>query len=90
MKKIKIILTSSAIILAVVAAFALRENKHDCAGIQQYYFDGKEYRPAGALGVDYLCAASTDTCTYISEADYYMPCSLGTYTPLADKRHSRQ
>jgi len=89
MKKIKLILTSSAIILAVVGAFALRENKQDCAGIRQYYFDGKEYKPAGAPGIDYLCAASADTCTYILEADNYMPCSLGTYTPLPDKDHIR-
>ena len=89
MKKIKIVLTSSAIVLAVAGAFALRENKHDCAGIQQYYFDGKEYRPAGNPGIDYLCSASADTCTYISEADNYLPCNLGTYTPLPNKNQRR-
>ena len=83
MKKLKLILTSSAILIAVVAAFALRETKQDCTSIQQYYFDGTSYKPAGKIGVDYLCITSADTCTYVQELDFYMPCHTGgTYTPV--------
>jgi hypothetical protein len=82
MKKLKLILTSSAIIIAVVAAFALRENHQNCTDIQQYYFDGSAYKPTGKFGTDYLCISSYDTCTYIKEAGYYMPCRTGTYTPV--------
>ncbi|HEY4337001.1 MAG TPA: hypothetical protein VGM89_13920 [Puia sp.] len=32
MKKLKLILTSAAIIIAIAAALSLRENKQDCMG----------------------------------------------------------
>ena len=82
MKQLKLILTSMAIVIAVIAAFALRETHQDCTANQQYYFDGSMYKPAGNIGTDYLCVASTDTCTYVQEVDFYMPCRSGKYTPL--------
>ncbi|HEY4109621.1 DUF6520 family protein [Puia sp.] len=85
MKKLKLILTTSAIIVAVVAAFALRENSRDCSGIKQYYYDGAHYKPAGQLGTDYLCIASHDTCTWFQDANYYLPCQIGTYKAMPGK-----
>jgi hypothetical protein len=82
MKKLRLILTSSAVVIAVVAAFALRENNPDCIAARQYYFDGSHYKAAGQIGTDYICSASTDTCTYIQDANYYLPCHTGTYTPV--------
>lgn len=81
MNKLKLILTSSAIVIAVAAAFTLRENSQDCTAIRQYHFDGSGYVPAGTFGDDYLCTASSDTCTYFKEAGYFVPCRNGTYTP---------
>ncbi|HXB10151.1 MAG TPA: DUF6520 family protein [Puia sp.] len=82
MKKLKLILTASAIVIAVAAAVALRENSQDSTGIQQYYLTGSSYKPTGKFGIDYLCVASRDTCTYTSEAGYFMPRRMGTYTPV--------
>jgi len=86
MKKLKFVLTSSAIILAVIAAFALRENIQNCTDIHQYYRDGSTYKSAGEFGVDYLCSASTDTCTFISDAGSYSPCHTGTHVSIPDKQ----
>jgi hypothetical protein len=84
-KKIKLILISSAIVLAVVGAFALRENKPLCSELPQYHFDGTNYVPAGKAGVDYICETSHDTCTFIGESGSFTPCVLGTYTPSPNK-----
>jgi hypothetical protein len=89
MKKIKLILTSSAIILAVIGAFALRENKPLCTTLPQYHFDGANYVPAGQPGVDYVCETSQDTCTFIEDAGSFAPCVLGTYLPASGKKGAR-
>ena len=79
MKRLKLILSSVAIIIAATAAFALREQYPLCTSLPQYYFDGSRYQPAGRLGVDYLCQASpSDTCTYIFQNNTYTPCRMGT------------
>ena len=77
MKKLKIILSSAAIITAVSFAFALREQKPNCTSLPQFYFDGSSFQPAGELGVDYVCQSSSDTCTYIEEGGRYIPCRTG-------------
>jgi len=83
MKRLKLILSSVAIIIAVTGAFALREQQQPCTNVPQYYYNGSRYQPAGQLGVDYLCqaASGSDTCTFIWQENKYIPCSFGTHTP---------
>jgi len=79
MKRLKLILSSLAIIIAVTGAFALRDQQQSCSSLPQYYFDGSRYQPAGQLGVDYLCeaASNNDTCTFIRQNDTFIPCNYG-------------
>jgi hypothetical protein len=82
MKKIKIILISSAIFLAMGTAWASR-----CAACEYYVqyrdFNGV-YMQAGQLGVNYICLDEINTCTYYrpSPTSNFVPCTWGTYYPL--------
>ena len=84
MKRLKLILSSVAVVVAATGAFAIREQKQPCTDLPQYYFDGSRYQPAGQLGIDYLCqaAAINDTCTFIRQNDSFLPCSYGTHIPV--------
>ena len=81
MKRLKLILSSVAVIIAVTGAFALRDQQPPCTNLPHYYFDGSHYQPAGQLGIDYLCQAApnNDTCTFIRENDSFIPCRYGTH-----------
>jgi len=81
MKKIKFFLLLIAIVAAVVGAFATRSGQ-GCTSVQQYYWDGTNYVPAGVLGLDYYCASGAGTCTYITAGNFYQPCQSGIYMPL--------
>jgi hypothetical protein len=86
MKCLKRTLIFSACFFAIVIALATRP-KLDCTGLQNYYFNGQVYIPAGVFGQDYFCAFSTNICTYYLNGGVYQPCRQdGDYTPiLCDK-----
>jgi hypothetical protein len=76
---------STAILIAGLGALATR-SKQLCLGVQDYYWNGSSYSPAGVFGSDYFCASSGNVCTYYVNAGVYTPCQAGTYTPMAVKR----
>jgi hypothetical protein len=83
MKKFKIILIASVILLAVGGAFATRPSCQSCAYQQQYYLSGGAYIPVGVFGYDYYCLNFSGTCTYYqpdpSNQSYFAPCKQGVY-----------
>jgi hypothetical protein len=79
MQNLKLILTTTAIVIAVVAAFALRENNVKNVALQSYHLDGTNYKSAGTIGIDYRCTESPDTCTWILANGSYQPCHRGKY-----------
>ncbi|HEX6429378.1 MAG TPA: DUF6520 family protein [Niastella sp.] len=82
MKKIKIILVSSAIFLAIGGAMASK-----CA-LCEYYVQYRDfngvYMQAGTLGINYYCSDEINTCTYYKPhpTSNYVPCQWGTYVPI--------
>jgi len=83
MKKIKLILISTAIVLAVGTAFATRPCAA-CEYAQQYVYTMGAYVEAGEYGYDYACVSEPGICTYykpspILQPNYYAPCRLGSY-----------
>lgn len=85
MKKAKIFLMSTAIMVAGVGALAMR-SKQACLGVTNYYWNGSSYSPAGTLGSDFFCASSSNVCTYAMASGMYFPCTTGTYTPMGAKQ----
>ncbi|HZE83078.1 MAG TPA: DUF6520 family protein [Puia sp.] len=81
MKRIKIVIMTTAILLSIAGAFAT--NRHqDCRYATQYYFDGAAYIPAGTAGVNYVCMGSSGNCTFYQVAGGYALCQMGSYTPV--------
>lgn len=82
MRKLKIALISSAILLAIGGAFASRPCQN-CVYSDQYYYSGGVYYPAGTYGYDYYCWDLPGTCTYYRpdpfNPNYYVPCRAGEY-----------
>jgi hypothetical protein len=84
MKKAKIFLMLTAILIAGVGALATR-SKQACLMSPNYYWNGSTYSPAGVMGADFYCASSGNVCTYVLAGGMYFPCSTGTYTPMGAK-----
>ncbi|HMH20303.1 MAG TPA: DUF6520 family protein [Puia sp.] len=81
MKRIKLIIMSSAILLSIGGAFAT--NRHqDCRYATQYVFNGGTYVYAGEAGYNYVCMGNGGNCTYYQVAGGYALCQTGTYTPV--------
>jgi uncharacterized protein DUF6520 len=79
MKKIKLAIMVTAILLSVGGAFATKLNQA-CAGAPQYYWNGAGMIPAGVMGWDYYCAHDNgSTCTYYQVAGGYAACQLGVW-----------
>lgn len=79
MRKMKIIMMSVAVVLAVGAAMATKA-KALCSSQPQYYKVGNTYYPAGIEGYDYVCEWDHfGTCTYYYDpgSKTYQPCKAG-------------
>ena len=86
MKKLKPIILSCTLLFALISAFFSRPH-WDCTGVQNFYFNGQVYIPAGVFGEDYYCAFSTNTCTYYQITfTTYAACRMGDYSPLLKKK----
>lgn len=88
MKRLRIILASLAVILAISASFAFRDKVDPpCRYSQQYYKSGFNYFPTGQLGLHYTCIICPFACTYylpdpVLQPDNYVPCQQGVYQPI--------
>jgi hypothetical protein len=82
MKKLKLILVSCAIFLAIGTAYASRCAL--CEYYVQYYRYNGVYMQAGQLGVNYVCLDEGSICTYYKPlpTSNFVPCQWGTYFPL--------
>jgi hypothetical protein len=95
MKRIRILLLSTAIVAAVCSAFATKMDVV-CEDCPQYYLSGSNYYPAGVFGVNYDCDYWTNavTCTYYrpdpAQPNYYAPCRFGDYIYLGIKNDKNQ
>jgi len=82
MKKIKWSIMALTIVASVSGAFATAP-QHDCRTDQQYYWTGGGFMPTGVWAVNYLCDASSNTCTYTTDGfGHYFPCRTGDYRVL--------
>ena len=80
MKKIKLSIMTLAIALSIGGAFATSPRATQaCQGATQYYYNGSGYVLAGKIGIDYLCATSSNICTYYKVGSTYVPCMNGSY-----------
>jgi len=80
MKKIKLAIMATAILLSVGGAFATGL-RYDCRFSPQFYFTSGGYLPAGQYGVQYICEGGLGNCTYIQVGNNWQACQAGTYTP---------
>jgi hypothetical protein len=80
MKKIKWTIMTLVVSLSVGGALATAPH-FDCRNAQQYYLTGGTYMPTpGTWGVNYVCDASSNTCTYTTDGfGNYFPCRIGNY-----------
>lgn len=81
MKKIKLIVMSSALLLSIGGAVATRAANIDCTNVQNYYLSGSTYAPTGVFGHDYICQEGT-VCTYVQQGNTYIMCRAGSYFPI--------
>ncbi len=80
MKKVKWTLMSLAVFISVGGAFATRLHNFGCSSDTQYHYAGGVYTAAGVLGVNYVCDAGSNTCTYYTTDNiHYYPCQTGLY-----------
>jgi len=84
MKRLKLMLVSIVIVLAIGTAFATRPCQ-SCIYSDQYYYNGGFYHYAGEYGYDYHCLQIGGTCTYykpypFTQPNLYLPCRAGVYT----------
>jgi len=90
MKRIKIILNSTAITGAIVLALATRfcmQHESQPQYIPVNNTTLNQYKPAGRLGTDYNCYDSNSICTFyrpdsVNRPGEFMPAQKGLYTPL--------
>jgi hypothetical protein len=79
MKKIKWMIMTLVVSLSIGGALATTP-QGDCRTQQQYYLVGGVYMPTGSFGVNYVCDASLNTCTYTTDGfGNYFPCRSGNY-----------
>ena len=86
MKRIKLILNSTAITLAIAGAIATSFYMQD-NDQPQFVPVNNSFAPVGELGTDYKCHDSTGTCTYyqpdpVARPQEYSPHRKGKYVPV--------
>lgn len=86
MKKIKIILNTIAITIAIAGAFATRFYMQHNDQIQ-YTPVNNIYKPVGNFGVDYNCYDSQNVCTFylldsVARPQEFLPFRKGQYVPI--------
>jgi hypothetical protein len=83
MKRIKLIMVSTSVVLALGTAFA-SHFKAPCELQMQYRLDNGSYVPAGTYGVHYICINTLGVCTWYKPwpSSDYMPCKEGAYYPI--------
>jgi hypothetical protein len=87
MKKLKVILLTVVVSIAITGALAAKKAAF-CDTAPQYYKNGDSYIPAGELGVNYTCITQVPaTCTYwrpnpVMQPTTYQPCKWGCFYPL--------
>lgn len=83
MKRIRVILMTVAIIIAVSTAFAT-SYVPPCENQQQWYLGPDSvYHPAGTSGVNYTCDIMPgNTCTYVLVGSDFVTCVVGSYRPF--------
>lgn len=86
MKKIRIALIATAVVLAVGGAYGTRPAR-GCESSTQYRLSAGGYVEAGRFGIDYTCMQSGNVCTYykpdpINQPTTYAPCKVGTFLQL--------
>lgn len=86
MKKIKIILNSIAITIAIAGAFATRfcVQQHNQP---QFIPVNDIYKPVGDFGIDYNCYDSQNVCTFyqpdsVARPKEYLPYRKGQFVPI--------
>jgi len=87
MKRIKLVLLSTAVLFAFGTAIATRPHAYDCTFAPQYYFNGASYIPAGTYSYDYTCLSGAGVCTYykpdpVFNPNFYLPCRYGRFQLL--------
>jgi hypothetical protein len=85
MKKIKIMLSSIAITIAITGAFATRFCMHNHQ--TQYIPLNDTYKPVGDFGTDYNCVDSQNVCTFFQPDSVacpkeYLPYRKGQFVPI--------
>ena len=86
MKKIKIILNSIAITIAITGAFATRlYMQHNDQ--TQFIPVNDTYKPVGDFGIDYNCYDSQNVCTFyqpdsVARPKEYLPFRKGQFIPI--------
>jgi len=86
MKRLKLLLVSFAIILALGTALATRPCQ-SCIYSDQYRYNNGFFYDAGEFGYDYYCTQGGGTCTYyrpypFTQPNLYLPCRSGIYTVI--------
>jgi hypothetical protein len=86
MKKIKVVLNSVAILVALGGAFATSYCK-ECEDHEQYIPARESYGKAGEYGIDYNCSVGFGACTFyypdtVGRPGRLAPCREGLYTPV--------
>ena len=90
MKRIKIILNSTAITGAIILALATRFCMHRESQTQYIPANNtslNQYKPAGKLGIDYNCYDSNSICTFyrpdsLNRPGEFLPAQKGLYMPV--------
>jgi len=85
MKRIKVILNTTAITLAIAGAFATRYYMQD-NNQPQFIPVNNSFKPVGDFGIDYDCHDSTEVCTFyqpdsVARPKEYLPYQKGKYVP---------
>lgn len=81
--KLRFILISLAVLLAIGGAFATRVDV--CEGYPQYRKMGSSYVPAGEYGYNYICWDLGGVCTYYRPypgMEIYYPCKTGAFEEI--------
>jgi hypothetical protein len=83
MKKIKLVLMTLAVIIAVGGALATTRVTA-CSDRPQFYQAFGYFFPAGQYGEDYYCVQSSGYCTWyqpnpIGNPNWYVPCRTGFF-----------
>jgi hypothetical protein len=81
MKRIKMVLMATAILVSVGGAFATRAHM-DCRFNPQFYWNGASYIPAGTEGVDFACEGTSGVCTFIQVGNNWQACQTGIFVKI--------